>query len=295
MAGGHRCSSQFPSWEGLGWVGSCNPLSIPNRIRIRIEKSLLTLAATRLMGGRRSLWRGKCGFRSCKSFIPLDLLTDHEPSDPSHEESPEFVFGVLTLRRSSATRMERPAKTGLRTALHAKPPVVFSHALGHDVSTRRSGDPAYTCKARASRALHASPCRFSHALDHEPFHTPGQGTRPTPCWPGPHRALCKKPPVVFSHALDHEPFHSRVGDRPTPCRPVPSRALHAKPDDFGSRLGTMNRLAGRAGRKAPINRTPLQTLRAFETPGCREASECVRLQRRFPKAGCNSMAGRSKS
>src|SRR5438445_726782 len=51
-----------------------------------------------------------------------------------------------------------------------------------------------------------------------------------------------------------------------------------------NRPGTAS-VVSRTGRKAPINRTH-QTLRDCQAaPGCAKRLECVRLQRRFPKAG----------
>src|SRR5881409_2627262 len=92
---------------------------------------------------------------------------------------------------------------------------------------------------------------------HEPFHTPGQGTRPTPCRPG---ALTGR---FMQSPLDSEIVH--WGHEPLA---VPRWTESADKSDA------------------------LQTLRAVRRrPAVARRLECVRLQRRCPKAGCNSMAG----
>jgi hypothetical protein len=62
-----------------------------------------------------------------------------------------------------------------------------------------------------------------------------------------------------------------------------------------SRIAAVNRWLSRAGRKAPINRTHSKrfALRPSQR-STRQRLECVRLQRRFPKAGCDSIAGQDK-
>jgi len=56
---------------------------------------------------------------------------------------------------------------------------------------------------------------------------------------------------------------------------------------FFAYIGTMNRWPSPAGRKAPINRTHSKSfaLRPSQRT-TRQRLECVRLQRRCPKAGC---------
>ena len=55
----------------------------------------------------------------------------------------------------------------------------------------------------------------------------------------------------------------------------------------------MNRCLSRVGRKTPINRTHSKRFAlAASQRATRQHLDCVRLQRRFPKAGCDSMTRR---
>src|SRR3989454_3495672 len=58
-------------------------------------------------------------------------------------------------------------------------------------------------------------------LDHGPFHTPGQGTRPTSCRPGALTGRFMESLLSLSRMYwDHGPFHTPgQGTRPTSCRP----------------------------------------------------------------------------
>src|SRR5206468_9004059 len=108
----------------------------------------------------------------------------------------------------------------------------------------------------------------------------------------PYLAVHGKLPFLFEMHWDHEP------DRTIPCCSCNTNLSEHFPWFRESPLGLTivhwdpePRAVPRRTKSADKS-DALQTLRAIRRrPAVAKRLECVRLQRRFPKAGCNSMAG----